>query len=160
MCFAFDNNAVSSAKELYSWIEETNTIPLGLEYIAHKITKIQVKTGLTPRQADRVYWMFWDLRRRRSGSEVAARPIRFVNFLFQKTIKVHRPRDLGRGRRATLFLGMQWRELRWIDKADSRVLALDDALLLTKESSALSSRDTEFRQLTCSDNRTIEADRS
>lgn len=104
--------------------------------------------------------MFWDLRRRRSGSEVAARPIRFVNFLFQKTIKVHRPRDLGRGRRATLFLGMQWRELRWIDKADSRVLALDDALLLTKESSALSSRDTEFRQLTCSDNRTIEADRS
>jgi len=82
ICFEPDHNAVSSARKLCAWIEQTNTVPLGLEYIAHKMTKIQVKTGLTPRQADRVYWMFRDLRRRRSESEVAARPIRFVNFLF------------------------------------------------------------------------------
>lgn len=95
VCFTFDTNAVSSAKKLCSWIEYTNTVPLGLEYIAHKMTKIQVKTGLTPRQAGRIYKMFRDLRRRRGESEVSARPSRFVNFLFQKKVMVHRPRGLG-----------------------------------------------------------------
>ena len=94
MCFTFDNKAVSSAEKLCSWIEETNSVPLGLEYIAHKMTKIQVKIGLTSWQASRVYWMFRDLRRRRDESEIAARPIRFVNFLFQKKVKAHRPRGL------------------------------------------------------------------
>jgi len=95
VCFTMDHNAVSSAKKLCSWIEYTNTMPLGLEYIAHKMTKIQVKTGLTPQQSGRVYWMFRDLRRRTKGGEAAIRPIRFVNFLFQKKVGVHRPRGLG-----------------------------------------------------------------
>jgi hypothetical protein len=95
VCFTFDRSAVSSAKKLCSWIEYTNTVPLGLEYIAHKMTKIQVKTALTFRQAGRVHKMFWDLRCRTKGGDVAIRPIRFVDFLFQNKVKVHRPRGLG-----------------------------------------------------------------
>lgn len=94
VCFTFDRYAVSSARKLCSWIEFTNTVPLGLEYIAHKMTKIQVKTGLTEWQADRVYDMFWDLRRRTKGGDVATRPIRFVDTLFQSKVQVHRPREL------------------------------------------------------------------
>ncbi|GAB7323799.1 hypothetical protein MBLNU13_g07250t3 [Cladosporium sp. NU13] len=86
VCFTFDNNAVSSAKKLCSWSEETNTVPLGLEYIAHKMTKIQVKTGLTPRQADRVHWMSGDLRHRRNESEVAGRPIRAPPTVTEKIV--------------------------------------------------------------------------
>ena len=76
-------------------------VPLGLEYIVHKMTKIQVIDGLTEWQEGRIYWMFQDLRRRlESGdpsdsSGVAVRPIRFVNFLFKNKVKVHRPRGLG-----------------------------------------------------------------
>lgn len=101
VCFAMDRNAVASARKLCHWIEETSTVPLGLEYIAHKMTKIQVTNGLTEWQEGRIYWMFRDLRRRlESGdpsdsSEVAVRPIRFVNFLFKNKVKVHRPRALG-----------------------------------------------------------------
>lgn len=99
--FAMDHNAVASARKLCNWIEETSTVPLGLEYIAHKMTKIQVTNGLTEWQEGRIYWMFRDLRRRLesvdSGDsiEVAVRPIRFVNFLFKNKVKVHRPRGLG-----------------------------------------------------------------
>jgi hypothetical protein len=95
VCFTIDHNAVSSARKLCSWIEFTNTVPLGLEYIAHKMTKIQVKTGLTEWQADRVYEIFWDLRCRTKEGDVALRPIRFVDSLFQSKVQVHRPRGLG-----------------------------------------------------------------
>ena len=95
VCFTFDDNAVSSAKKMCAWIEDTNTVPLGLEYIAHKMTKIQVKNRLTKLQAERVYKMFHGLQVRRKESEVVLRPIKFVDFLFQNKVKVHWWRRLG-----------------------------------------------------------------
>lgn len=68
---------------------------LGLEYIAHKMTKTKVKTVLTKKQAGRVYWIFRDLRRRTKEDDEAGFPVRFVNLLFKKKIKLHRSRGLG-----------------------------------------------------------------
>jgi hypothetical protein len=95
VCFTFDDNAVSSAEELCSWIEETNTAPLGLEYIAHKMTNIQVKNEVKEWQAERIYEMLWDLRCSRDEGEATILPIRFASFLFQNKVRVHLRRELG-----------------------------------------------------------------
>lgn len=96
MCFVTDDDAVSSAEKLCLYLEENGKVPLGLEYIAYRMAKVQVKTGLTPLQAQRIYAMFSNVRRRTHGGEEALRPITFVESLFERKIRLHWPRGLGR----------------------------------------------------------------
>jgi hypothetical protein len=96
ICFATDNDAVSSAEKLCLYVQEKGRVPPGLEYIAHRMTKAQVKTGLTPVQAQRIYTTFADVRRCNRGSEEALRPITFLENLFERKIQLHRPQGLGR----------------------------------------------------------------
>jgi hypothetical protein len=101
ICFATDKHAVRSAQKLCSFVEEMQKLPPGLEYIAHRMTKVQVKTGLTPSQADRIYGMFADVRRRTQGGKAQLQPISFLQDLFHWKVQLHRPRSLKKYGRCT-----------------------------------------------------------
>jgi hypothetical protein len=101
ICFATDEHAVRSAQKLCSFVEEMQKLPPGLAYIAHRMTKVQVKTGLTPSQADRIYGMFADVRRRTQGEKAQLQPISFLQDLFHWKVQLHRPRSLKKYGRCT-----------------------------------------------------------
>lgn len=88
MCFTTDFDAVSSAEKLCLYVQEKGKVPPGLEYIAHQMTKVPVKTGLSPLQAQRIYAMFADVRRCTQGSEEALRPIRSNSSLLVHSLEV------------------------------------------------------------------------
>lgn len=91
ICFAVNEDAVSSARELYSFVEEHEKLPPGLEYIARRMTKWQIRRGLTPSQAKLIYQMFTDVDRKMLRVEADARPVRRLMEWFKWRVKLHKP---------------------------------------------------------------------
>lgn len=96
VCFAIDDDAVRSAGNLCAYIEQKGKLPPGLEFITHRMERVQVRNGLTPLQAEQVYTMFDEVRQRTHGGGESLRPIRFVDLLFQRKVQLHRARGLGK----------------------------------------------------------------